>query len=315
MRMQNFARSLAKRVISAYGERGYPLLPVTRRLRAPMRWLYHRSPYLRHDSHFHWRPNLLLALHSLLVREHPPDFTIHHDQLRFRSSGSVMSVQGYYVGEVERHLVDFVVSLVRPGFTMLDVGAHHGVFTLIVAHELRARGWHGQIHSFEPDPANFALLEHNVRENGLGEYVVLHQLAVSNAIGEEELVGDEAENSGNTLASTGGFAIDPEGKRSTRNVAVTTVDSFLDLLGPVHFIKMDIQGAEPLALAGAERLISRDRPVLAVEAVDGWPSTDRTRAFLLDHGYQLHGLAREGRLCPAGSAEAFVSWDWIALPG
>jgi FkbM family methyltransferase len=44
---------------------------------------------------------------------------------------------------------------------MLDVGAHDGVFALVVAHELRARGWPGQVHSFEPDPVNHQLLAHN----------------------------------------------------------------------------------------------------------------------------------------------------------
>src|SRR6476659_6646065 len=100
MAVQELVRSVGKRLIEAYGERGYPLLPVTRHVRRPLRWLYHRSPYLRHDSRFHWRPNLLLGLHALLVREHPADYTIWHDQIRFRSRGGVMSLQGYYVGEI-----------------------------------------------------------------------------------------------------------------------------------------------------------------------------------------------------------------------
>jgi len=315
MVVRELVRSAGKRLIEAYGARGYPLLPVTRNLRRPLRWLYHRSPYLQHDSRFHWRPNLLLGLHALLVRDHPADFTIHGGQIKLRSTGSVMSLQGYYVGEVERHLLDFVIRQLRPGFTMLDVGAHHGVFTLVVAHELRARGLRGRIHSFEPAPGNFALLEHNVRQNGLEDYVVLHPAAVANVIGEAELLGDEHENSGNTLASTGAFAIDRQASAIVaRKVAVTTLDSLLPSLDTVHFIKMDIQGAEPLALAGAERILARDRPVLAVDAVDGWPSSEETRAFLQARGYRLHGVTRDGRPCPLGSKEAYVTWDWVALP-
>jgi FkbM family methyltransferase len=316
MAPQERVRSAGKRLIQVYGERGYPLLPLTRTLRAPLRWLYHRSRYLRHDSRFHWRPNLLLGLHALLVREHPQDFRIYGDQLAFRSHGSVMSMQGYYVGEIERHLLDFVVSQLRPGFTMLDVGAHHGVFSCVVAHELRARGFAGLIHAFEPDPGNFALLAHNLRQNHLEGAVVLHQAAVSDRSGEEELVGAAGENSGNTLASTGDFAVDRSaGPMVTHRVAVTTLDSLMPTVGPVHFIKIDIQGAEPQALAGAAGIIARDRPVLAIEAVDGWPSSERTRAFLLAQGYRIHGVTREGRPCPVGSDEAFVTWDWIALPG
>jgi hypothetical protein len=51
-------RSLGKALIRVHEQRGYPLLPLTRQLRGPMRWLYHRSPYLRHDSVFHWKPSL-----------------------------------------------------------------------------------------------------------------------------------------------------------------------------------------------------------------------------------------------------------------
>jgi FkbM family methyltransferase len=316
MSIRDAARSLTKALIRANEARGYPLLPLTRRLRGPLRWLYHRSPYLQHDSRFHWKPSLLLGLHGLLIREHPIDFAIHRGQLRFRSHGSVMSWQGYYVGEIERHLVDFVVGAVRDGFTMLDVGAHHGAFTLVVAHELRARGWAGRIHSFEPDPTNFELLRYNVEQNGLADRVVLHPVAVSDAAGDGVLIGAADENSGNTLATTGEFALDgAAGARVTRRVSVVALDDLLAELPAVDFIKLDIQGAEPLALAGARRLLARDRPVIAVEAVDGWPSSARTRELLVEHGYRLHGLTRRGELCEVGSAEAFVSWDWVALPG
>jgi FkbM family methyltransferase len=317
MPVQETARAVAKKLLRAYADRGHPLLPVTRHLRGPLRWLYHRSPTLRHDSRFYWRPNLLLGLHELLVRDHPTDFPIYDGRIQFRSTGSAMSLQGYYVGEIERHLVDFIVSQLRPGFTMLDVGAHHGVFTVVVAHELRAHGWPGQVHSFEPDPVNHQLLAHNVERNGLGATVTLHHQALSSAPGEDDLIGTEGENSGNTLASTGEFAVDPQGAKLTRRVEVATLDGLVEagvIAGPVHLIKMDIQGAEPMALAGGARLIERDRPIIAVEAAEGWPSSERTRAFLLERGYRLHGLTRDGRPCAPGSPEVFVSWDCIALP-
>lgn len=315
MSVHRVARALAKIAIRVQEHYDHPLLPLTRKLRSPLRWIYHRSPYLRHDSKFRWRPSLLLGIHGLLIRDHPKDFVIHHGRLRFRSYGSVMSLQGYYVGEIERHLVEFVVRSMHDGFTMLDVGAHHGAFTIIVAHELRARGWAGRVHSFEPDPVNFELLRYNVESNGLGRYVELHPVAVSNAAGDELLIGAENENSGNTLASTGEFAIDGSASaRISRRVPVIALDDMLDELPTVHFIKMDIQGAEPLALAGGSRMIGRDRPIIAVEAVDGWPSSQRTRAFLIEHGYRLHGLTRRGELCEVGAPKVFVSWDWIAVP-
>jgi FkbM family methyltransferase len=256
---------------------------------------------------------MLPLLHDLLVREIPRDFMIYSDQLRFRSYGSVMSIQAYYVGEVEYHLLQYIVGQLRPGFVMFDVGAHHGVFTLVSAFELRRRGWEGVIHSFEPDPRNFELLEYNVQQNDLGRYVVLHREAVGEVNGRLKLVIDEKDNSGNYLeaAATGPRIGDQE---DLREVEVTTLDCFIDQVQTVHLIKLDIQGAEPLALAGGRNLISRFRPILVVEAVLNWPGTDRIREMLLHNEYNIHGIDAFGLLCPVHSKRAFVSWDWVGVP-
>jgi len=229
-----------------------------------------------------------------------------------------MSAQAYYVGEVEYHLVQYVTAQIRPGFVMFDVGAHHGVFTLIAAFELKRRGWKGVIHSFEPDPANFALLEHNVQQNDLSSYVVLHPEAVGDINGQLEMVFDQGDNSGNFLARTsasGATSADSSDQgRTIRKVPVSTLDSWLDKLPEVSLIKMDIQGAEALALEGGRNLIARFRPVLVIEAVPGWHGTEQIRRKLTEYRYKILGVNKEGQLCPVDSTQAFVSWDWVAIP-
>lgn len=315
MSLKQMIIAAAKRLRDAYVSVGYPLLPFTRLIRGPLRWYYHRFSLLRHDLRPYWKPRLLSLLHELLVREHPQDFRIYRNQIKFRSHGSLMSVQAYYTGEVEPHLVRYVAGQVRPGFVMLDVGAHHGAFTLVVAHELKSRGWEGLIHSFEPAPVNFAVLEHNVRQNGLTRYVVLHQEAVSDAPTRQRLVLEERDNSGNFLEPAGSNSslVSSEG-RTVREVAATTLDALLNSLPAVHLIKLDVQGAEPRVLAGGRKLIERFRPVIVVEAVPGWPSTEQTREFLVRYKYQIHGVNAASRLCSPNSKEAFVSWDWVGIP-
>src|ERR1035441_6724268 len=54
-------------------------------------------------------------------------------------------------------------SLIRPGMTVFDIGAHVGHYTLLAA---RIVGPTGRVYAFEPEPENFALLKRNVELNG-----------------------------------------------------------------------------------------------------------------------------------------------------
>jgi hypothetical protein len=119
--------------------------------------------------------------------------------------------------------------------------------------------------------------------------VVLYQDALLSAAGDDELIGTEGKNSGNTLASTGEYAVDPQRAKLTRRVNVEPLDG--------------------LGLAGPARPPHHRRGGGA-----GVASSERTRGFLLERGYRLHGLTRQGRLCPPGSPEVFVSRAGIALP-
>jgi len=307
-------RTLLTRLSDAYVARGRPLLPLTRWLRGPLRWYYHRSRLLRHDHRRFLKPRLLTRLHTTFVGECPADFTIYGGRVRFRSTGSVMSLQGYYVGEIEYHLMRYVVSQLRPNMVMLDVGAHHGAFTTVVAYELKQRGWKGLIHSFEPDPRNFALLEHNVRSNGLTDYVVLHQQAVADRSGVQTFHMFRQENSANTLEGADDVSDFAPDTIVSQQVETVALDDLRDVLPTVQLIKMDIQGAEPLALEGARDVLVRDRPILVIESVPGHRAGPPVVSFLQANRYTISGLTADSRLCALNSPELYVSWDWVALP-
>lgn len=310
-----YITNVSKNIEAKYKAMGYPFVPVTRVIQGPMRWFYHLSPLFRHDSRFYLKPFILKVLHSMLVVKHPHDFRIYGDKIAFRSYGSFMSVEGYYVGEIEHHLVQYVVNQIKPGFVMLDIGAHHGVYTLTVAYELKTRKWKGLVHSFEPNPFNFSLLTYNVKKNNLSYYVTLHNLATSDKKSREKLLFSPEENSDGQLESVqeiGGA--DFQNSIEKHDVEVVTLDSLLKDVKKVNLIKMDVQGAELLSLQGGEKLINRDKPILVIEAVANWVSTKKIKTFLTKHGYTLHGVDKKGALCPIDSPDVFVSWDLIGLP-
>ncbi len=307
-------KNLLRKVKSSYAASGKPLLPLTKFLQEPMRYYFHRTPLLRHDSKFYLKPFLLHHFHDLFIHDHPVDFTIYNNQVKFRSYGSSMSVQAYYVGEVEYHLVDCLLKGLKDDFIMLDVGGHHGVYSLIFAYEMKKRGLRGVIHTFEPHPDNFALLQHNIQQNDLCDFVVMHNKGVSNFSGVQNLCFHTEDNSGNFLADKDIHTTVQEHDYLQHQVEVVRLDDLLDTVDHVDLLKLDIQGGEPNALIGAEQIISRDRPKIAVEAYAGVPSTAKIQEILAEYNYATYGVKSNGELCSVNSPEVFVSWDWVALP-
>jgi FkbM family methyltransferase len=136
-------------------------------------------------------------------------------------------------------------ALLRPGMTCVDVGANWGYFTLLAAD---LTGVQGCVIALEPDPRLFQTLRRNVEANDLGQVQAL-QLAASDAPGSLWLEGHDprSDNRGTShLVSTV-----RDGTVSFR-VESSTIDALLDArnVSMVDLLKMDIEGAEALALRG-----------------------------------------------------------------
>ncbi|HJZ90599.1 MAG TPA: FkbM family methyltransferase [Gemmataceae bacterium] len=157
-------------------------------------------------------------------------------------------------------LSEWVLSLSRPGDFTLDLGAHVGYYTLLLA---RRVGPHGRVLAFEPDAANFALLSENVAANGYRN-VELFNLAVTDRTGPTSL-HRSPDNAGDHRT----WASPTEARESVpaRSVALD------DLFGPhgpwVNLIKMDVQGSEAAAVAGMRRLLVRQPHLYLV--TEFWP--------------------------------------------
>src|SRR5262245_23763695 len=71
-------------------------------------------------------------------------------------------------GAIERPEIRFVMHVLRPGQTFVDVGANVGYYALLAA---RRVGEDGRVYAFEPDRENFESLVDNVRRNHLATVV------------------------------------------------------------------------------------------------------------------------------------------------
>lgn len=166
-----------------------------------------------------------------------------------REMGATMAL-----GTYEPESVSLFKEILRPGMRCLDLGAQTGFFTCLMA-SIVGRG--GSVEAFEPMPANFRLLEKNVAENRYSDRVRLHRLASSD-------VPSTIEGSLLSNMFVGGLV---EGGEPIRLECVPVDDV---VAGPIDFVKIDIEGYEPKAIRGMERLIRRHRPIIVSECNEYW---------------------------------------------
>ncbi|MCS7314709.1 MAG: FkbM family methyltransferase [Bryobacteraceae bacterium] len=146
---------------------------------------------------------------------------------------------------------------VRAGDVVLDCGAAMGVFT----REALAVGAK-MVVAIELAPENLECLRRNFAEEVRTGRVVIYPKGVWD---KDDLVTLYVDP-GNSPADS--VVMRPERARPGPRVPLTTIDQLVEelQLDRVDFIKMDVEGAEQRALAGARRTLARFRPRLAISA-------------------------------------------------
>lgn len=190
----------------------------------------------------------------------------------------------------ERHELDFLLDMLAPGMTFVDVGANVGLFSIPAA--MKVGG--GRVFAFEPSPSTYGLLVRNARLNHLTN---LH--AVRSALGD--YAGEAVLNvnvAGKDGLNTIGKPTHPLCEIARKEaVPITTLDTFLRENGITHVdaMKIDVEGAEPLVLRGAIELLARpDAPLTLFECShlsSGFGYHPVESVWLLqDFGYSLFAI-------------------------
>lgn len=215
-------------------------------------------------------------------------------RVRIRSGpckGLVMSLPSrarYLRGDYEPDQAAFVQEVLRPGDVFWDVGAHFGYYTLLASRVTgRASGGTGRVYAFEPVPGNLWYLRRHIKWNQMD-----HAQALPYAIGGAD--GAAAFR----RSGTGSGRLDREGM----TVDVRTIDSLVESgrCAAPTCVKMDIEGAEADALAGAAAALS-GAPVLLIISLHQPPEIGtRCMATLEGYGYDLHKVRDKGMLIACG---------------
>jgi len=147
--------------------------------------------------------------------------------------------------------------LLRPGDHFVDGGANIGYFTLLAS---RRVGAGGRVDAFEPQPDNRARLEANVAMNAFAKNVRVHPLAIGDAAREAVIhrpVGGGFNHGESSLFKPG------DGETKDTAIQIARMDEALAGTRP-RLVKLDIEGAEPLAIDGMAGLVRQPTPPMVL---------------------------------------------------
>jgi FkbM family methyltransferase len=163
----------------------------------------------------------------------------------------------YFAPDFEPATFSFLRRYCRPGATALDIGAHLGVFSVVMS---RLVGPNGRVYSFEPAPGTRTMLTRVLAMNHCTN-VELRPEAVASGAGRAQLFGQGATMEVSTTL------VAMEWSKGIVEVDKVSLDEFLrlDRNAPPGVWKIDAEGMELEVLRGARRTTLEHRPSIHVD--------------------------------------------------
>jgi FkbM family methyltransferase len=215
----------------------------------------------------------------------------------------VRATHRYADENYEPTVFNYLKQSLPPGAVVLEVGAHVGTFTVLLA---RWVGPTGLVYAFEPAPRPRSALEDHLALNRVRERVRVVPAAVSDRSGLARFFASSFSPE-NTLSPKHTRFSEADGIEIT----VTTIDAFCCEHNVVpSLLKIDVEGFELHALRGAVRTLTSYRPPVVVEFHPmNWPEIGvepcQISTLLAELGYRV--------VCLDGQDDPLAEYGHVAL--
>jgi FkbM family methyltransferase len=174
------------------------------------------------------------------------------------SIGQSLLIGGFEISEVE-----FMRQALKPGDTVIDIGANGGLFAVIAAKKV---GSNGHVYACEPGLRELELLRHNIAINNLDNVTI-----IESAIGDRNKVAELAISDDGAMNSLSKTNHPSQKIESWQTVEMITLDALVEQfnLSKIDLIKIDVEGAENLVIDGAKQTLSSSmNPIIMFESSD-----------------------------------------------
>jgi FkbM family methyltransferase len=240
----------------------------------------------------------------------------HGGRILTSSFSEYLSVYGLMPSRGELAMIQ---KLLAPAKEAFDLGANLGVWTVLMSKANRR----ARVHSFEPNPATWSLLEKNIRWNKCLN-VALNRAAVSDTTRQLAFqVPAKVSIFGRVAPAQKG--IDEEGRFSKSNVFLVPAIRLCEYCADhsveeIDFLKIDIEGHELAALKGLSHLLSQRRvKAIYIETIKENHDRMGTRfsellEFIHDCGYDFYSLSTNGDPEAAVAIDQINAHNHLCLP-
>lgn len=253
----------------------------------------------RKKTIFYYLPSRLLRLYFFCGIQLRKIFNLHRKKLIKTFWGKDFYVQLFdrnttpllqtgCLREKEISLIKFFLKHLRSHDTFYDVGANYGFYASLAEEIVGA----DSVHAFEPSKNLNECLKLNLKKSQVNQAAIGHENG-------QIAFYDNYINGNSSVSST--LSLNESNEKYY--VEMYTLDHYIKSYQPPSFIKIDVEGGEENVVRGAELLIRRYKPVIAIEF---WKKreSDYTEKFFSDVGYKPFTLLKNGELQE-------TSWDTL----
>lgn len=268
-----------------------------------MKFLYRlllRRPFFRGQ----YRLFFYLFNRNKLQLEHPIETAPLKGKFKLIcDTKTLIGAQIHYLGDYEGYIKAAFQQHIKPGNTVLDVGANIGFHTLYFSELV---GNQGKVLAFEPVKYNFEKINDNIALNGYTN-ITLYQLALGNS---NETFSIKARQDD---SNPGTFNLFEKGDLEIKCVIGDDV-----IKEKIDFIKIDVEGYELYAFQGLKKIIEINKPKIVFEYDRNYQLRTQQDSkaifeFLALLNYSFHEIKHEG-LVPIEDFTSMIAGDVLALP-